>query len=182
MGVIFSAADDVAELLVPFVTSSGGLQDPRAIESAYRAASLGDIAADAFWIRVGLQPDVEGAYLQLHALRAGATEFMARAHASGLAVWCLSNDVGRWSQRLRESLGVEPFLAGAVISSDVRARKPDRKIYQHLLDATRLRPAELLFVDDRAQNVAAAAALGIPGVHFTSERGFPEIAEALFRH
>jgi putative hydrolase of the HAD superfamily len=182
MGVIFSAADDVAELLVPFVRSSGGLHDPRAIEAAYVAASLGDIDADSFWSRVGLLPDVETAYLQLHALRAGALDFIARAHASGLAVWCLSNDVGRWSRRLRESLGIEPFLAGAVISSDVKARKPDRKIYECLVRATGHHPAELMFVDDRASNVAAAAALGIRAVQFTPEHGYAELAEALFRH
>jgi HAD superfamily hydrolase (TIGR01509 family) len=181
MGVIFAAADDVAELLVPFVTSSGGLQDPREIEAAYVAASLGDIDADAFWRRVGLPPDVETVYLQSHTLRAGALEFIARAHASGFSVWCLSNDIGRWSKRLRHSLGVDRYLAGAVISSDVQARKPDREIYERLLEATGHRAEELLFIDDRANNVAAAAALDIRAVQFNPKHGFSELAQALFR-
>jgi hypothetical protein len=29
MGVIYQSADDVTELLVPFVTGNGGVQDPR---------------------------------------------------------------------------------------------------------------------------------------------------------
>ena len=35
------AADDVAELLIPFIRSAGGESDARAIESAYFEASLG---------------------------------------------------------------------------------------------------------------------------------------------
>ena len=180
MGVIFSAADDVAELLVPFVRSSGGVQDARVIESAYEAASLGDIDADAFWLRVGLPPDVEGAYLRLHTLRPGAIEFIGHAHDAGLPIWCLSNDIGRWSRSLRESLGIERLLAGAVISSDVKARKPDARIFECLLKATGHRPEELWFADDRTRNVTAAATLGIQAVRFTPEHGFAGLADRLF--
>lgn len=181
MGVVFSAADDVAELLVPFVRSRGGVQDASAIEEAYVAASLGDIHADAFWTRVGLSPDVEADYLRLHTLNPGTLEFLTRARESRVPIWCLSNDVGRWSKQLRASLGIEPFLTGAVISSDARARKPDRKIYERLLEAAGYRPHEILFVDDRARNVDAAIALGMRAVQFTSSYGYAELETELAR-
>lgn len=47
MGVIFQAADDVVELLIPFVTEYGGEED--VVQSAYLDASLGRISADEFW-------------------------------------------------------------------------------------------------------------------------------------
>jgi FMN phosphatase YigB (HAD superfamily) len=180
MGVLFATADDVAELLIPFIRSVGGERDARAIESAYLEASLGHIDADAFWAHVGLSPDVEQAYLSKHRLAVGALTFLASARRVGLPVWCLSNDVGRWSKHLRESLGIEPFLAGAVISSDVRVRKPDHGIYERLLAETGLRPADLLFVDDRAKNVTAAAALGIPAVQFTGTHDYARLSAKLF--
>lgn len=180
MGVIFSAADDVAELLIPFVRETGGISDARAIERAYLDASVGNLDADAFWAKVGLSADVELAYLRRHSVRYGALAFMARARESGLPIWCLSNDVGRWSQRLRVALGVEPLLAGAVISADVGVRKPDRAIYERLLIETGYSPADLLFVDDRARNVTAAAELGIRAVLFTEDYGYAQLAADLF--
>lgn len=180
MGVIFAAADDVAELLIPFIRSAGGETDAAAIDAAYLEASSGNIDADTFWARVGLDPTVEPDFLATHSLAPGAAEFLALARRHEMPIWCLSNDVGRWSRRLRERLGVEALLAGAVISSDVRIRKPDRGIYEHLLAVTGYRPAELLFVDDRAKNIAAANALGIPAVQFTADYGYARLAPELF--
>jgi 2-haloacid dehalogenase len=172
--------DDVAEILIPFVRSAGGESDARTIESVYMQASLGIIDADAFWVRVGLDPAVEDAYLSKHRLVAGAREFLASARQAGLPVWCLSNDVGRWSRRLRETLGLGRLLAGAVVSSDAKVRKPDRGIYEQLVAATGWRPAELLFVDDRAKNVAGAAAVGIPAIEFTGPQVYGQLSAKLF--
>ena len=180
MGVLFAAADDVAEILIPFIRSAGGERDERTIESVYLQASLGIIDADAFWARVGLDPAVEDDYLSKHRLMAGAREFLASARQAGLPVWCLSNDVGRWSRRLRETSGIERLLAGAVISSDARVRKPDRGIYEQLLAATGYRPGELLFVDDRARNVAGATAIGIPAIVFTGPHDYGQLSAKLF--
>ena len=180
MGVLFAAADDVAELLIPFVRSAGGERDTRAIESAYLEASLGHLGADAFWTRVGLTPEVEPAYLSLHRLATGALEFLLAARRASVPVWCLSNDVGRWSKQLRATLGIEHLLAGAVISSEAGIRKPDEGIYACLLAKTRWQPSELLFVDDRATNVAAAAALGIPAIVFTGPQDYERLSAELF--
>jgi FMN phosphatase YigB (HAD superfamily) len=141
---------------------------------------VGAIDADAFWVRVGLDPAVEDAYLAKHRLVAGAREILAGALQAGVPVWCLSNDVGRWSRRLREKLGIEPLLAGAVISSDAKVRKPDHGIYERLLAETGRQPPELLFVDDRATNVAGAAALGIPAIEFAGPQTFRELSARLF--
>jgi HAD superfamily hydrolase (TIGR01509 family) len=180
MGVIFAARDDVAELLVPFVRAQGGAQDSRIVESAYLAASLGEIDPDTFWQRVGLAPDVEPAYLRSHRLTPGALEFLAKASAANLPVWCLSNDVARWSKQIRRTLAVEPLLTGAVISSDAHIRKPDRGIYERLLAETGLRPSEVLFVDDRESNVRSAAALGIRSIEFEGPRDYERLSAALF--
>jgi HAD superfamily hydrolase (TIGR01509 family) len=178
MGVIFAAADDVVELLVPFVRATGG--DPALVEPAYKDASLGIIDADEFWVRVGLNASVEREYLSAHSLLPGAREFLVRANQAGVPVWCLSNDVARWSQHLRESLGIAALLRGVVISSDVRVRKPDAAIYRHLLGRTGCSPSDLLFVDDRRNNVEAAAALGIPSVRFADGYGYEQLATAVF--
>ena len=125
MGVLFRAADDVAELLIPFVRNRGGVEDAGAIQSAYVDASLGAITADAFWRNVGLRPSLEDEYLSGHALMPGAREILRLANDRGVPVWVLSNDVERWSRKLRDSFAIERWLSGSVISSDATARKPD---------------------------------------------------------
>ena len=178
MGVIFKVADDVDELLVPFVEAFGG--DPTKVNSAYLDASLGAINADEFWIRVGLDASVEGQYLSHHALFPGAREFLLRAKEVSIPVWCLSNDVARWSKILRTTLGIDALLGGAVISSEVRARKPDILIYQRFLERSGYLASELLLFDDRPKNVEAASTLGIRAVCFSANTGFAQVAAAVF--
>jgi HAD superfamily hydrolase (TIGR01509 family) len=72
------------------------------------------------------------------------------------------------------------LLAGAVISSDAKVRKPDRGIYERLLVETGRWPAELLFIDDRTKNVAGATALGIPAIEFTGPHVYKQLSAKLF--
>jgi putative hydrolase of the HAD superfamily len=57
-------------------------------------------------------------------------------------------------------------------------RKPDRKIYQVALDVLQRDPERVVFIDDRAENVAAAASLGIHGVRY---EGSEQLASELVR-
>jgi putative hydrolase of the HAD superfamily len=45
-------------------------------------------------------------------------------------------------------------------------RKPDRKIYQIALDVLQRDPERAVFIDDRPENVAAAASLGIRAIRY----------------
>jgi 2-haloacid dehalogenase len=49
-----------------------------------------------------------------------------------------------------------------------RVAKPDRRIFEILLQRYGLEPAATVFVDDVAGNVRAARALGIVAVQYTS--------------
>jgi FMN phosphatase YigB (HAD superfamily) len=179
MGVIFRAADDVADLLIPFVREAGGNMNANEIESAYLDASLGIIEADDFWNRVGLAPAVEDDYLSRHSLVPGVAGFLRNAKHQRIPVWCLSNDIDRWSRKLRAAFDIEDLLAGAIVSSAVNVRKPDRRIYQFLLDQSGYRADELLFVDDRARNVEAAATIGIRSLRFSLDAGYGPLTEQL---
>jgi 2-haloacid dehalogenase/putative hydrolase of the HAD superfamily len=54
-----------------------------------------------------------------------------------------------------------------VVSAEEGVIKPDPRIYQIALERTGLAPGDLLFVDDSAANIAAAAAMGFHTHHFT---------------
>jgi 2-haloacid dehalogenase/putative hydrolase of the HAD superfamily len=54
-----------------------------------------------------------------------------------------------------------------VVSAEERVIKPEPRIYEIVLERTGLAAGDLLFVDDSAANIAAAAALGFHTHHFT---------------
>ena len=180
MGVIFQAEDDVTELLIPFIIENGGENNSEIIESAYITASLGKISAAEFWQAVKLSPELEDEYLSRHRLMPGVMAFLDIAEQRNIPVWCLSNDVGQWSKKLRVCHGIESRLAGSIISGDIGIRKPDRGIYELLLRKSHSNPDQLIFLDDREKNVQAASALGIKAIHFSSREGFIEAMERVF--
>ncbi len=55
----------------------------------------------------------------------------------------------------------------AIVSGDEKVIKPDRRIYEIVLERTGLAPGDLLFIDDSAANIEAAKALGFHTHHFT---------------
>ncbi len=62
------------------------------------------------------------------------------------------------------------YFDGGIISSEVKYSKPDRRIYEILIEKYSLVAAESLFIDDVEVNVKAAEELGMKGlVTFGSE-------------
>lgn len=60
-------------------------------------------------------------------------------------------------------------IDGKVVSYEIHAMKPDKIIYEHLLNKYDLKAEESVFFDDRLVNTAAAEALGIRSYTITSK-------------
>jgi epoxide hydrolase-like predicted phosphatase len=72
------------------------------------------------------------------------------------------------------------YFDGGVISSEVKFSKPDRRIYEILLQKYGLTAEESLFIDDIEINVRAAESLGMKGlVTYGSEEISKELSAAL---
>ena len=179
MGVIFQAGDDVAELLVPFLEKNGGSRDVDYINQIYFEASSGKMSAKTFWHTVGVDPILENSYLDLHALKPGIMQLLQSCQENDLPVWCLSNDLAQWSEKIRAKFGLETYFKGAVISGEAGCRKPDQKIYQILMERCGFQADEILFVDDRQKNIDMARKLGINTLLCSENSEFHQIAELL---
>ncbi|HZZ30047.1 MAG TPA: HAD-IA family hydrolase [Pirellulales bacterium] len=166
MGVIYQSADDVVELLAPFIKNRGGIADLATVEKLYVRASLGELTATQFWDAVGIPSHLEREYLSQHRLTEGLQAFLANVPSSVGSIWCLSNDVSEWSHALREKHGLARYFAGFIISGDVRSRKPIAAIYEALLSELGLPATDCVFVDDRIKNLNAAKELGFRTVLF----------------
>ena len=73
---------------------------------------------------------------------------------------------------LRDVLHTRVPIADAfdvmVISAEEKTAKPDPRIYQRALERLDVAAAEAIFLDDFSENIDAANALGLIGVHFQS--------------
>jgi len=58
------------------------------------------------------------------------------------------------------------MFEGIVISSRIQKVKPEVEIYEYLLKAYELNPAETVFIDDMSENLAAASSIGIQTIKF----------------
>ncbi|TIC81841.1 HAD family phosphatase [Nocardioides sp. GY 10127] len=109
----------------------------------------------------------------------GTTALVRALHAAGVGQWGLTN----WSSELYHPHAPRheavALLRDVVVSGDVGLAKPDPRIYALTVARTGLRADELVFVDDRADNVRAAEAAGMVGVVFTDAGSLRERLGAL---
>jgi HAD superfamily hydrolase (TIGR01509 family) len=166
MGVIYHHADDVVELLTPFIVEHGGVDDVQIVDQLYTQASLGKLTAEEFWAAVKVQHNLEDEYLAQHRLTEGLIKFLENLPPAVETLWCLSNDVSQWSRKLRQWHSLTKHFAGFVISGDVGHRKPDARIYEATLQKIGRPAVECVFVDDRIKNLDAAKRLGFQTVQF----------------
>jgi len=93
-------------------------------------------------------------------------DLLADLRAGGTALALLSNAGPDYGSYFRHGpLG--DFFAACYVSGELGLLKPHPEIYRHVLDDLGIAPAEAVFIDNRAPNVAGAQALGITGHVFT---------------
>jgi putative hydrolase of the HAD superfamily len=87
-------------------------------------------------------------------------------HARGVRLALLTNNVREWEPLWRSMLPVDEIFETVVDSGFVGLRKPDRAIYELVLERLGLPAEACVFVDDVDVNVEAARELGFAVVHF----------------
>ncbi len=163
MGVLYRSWDDLVELLIPFAREHGSRLSDAEIGVVYRRAMVGELTTSQLWSDLGVRGgavDLDRAYLAGHRVTPGIVELLDGLRERGIWLGCISNDVAEWSRALRATHGLDRRIRHWTVSGEVRARKPDERIFRAFLAQTGLTPEAVIFVDDRRKNVDAAAALG----------------------
>ena len=96
----------------------------------------------------------------------GTVEIMAELKAQGRPLYCLTNAPAETFPIVRSLYDYTNWFDGIVVSGEVGLIKPDRRIYELLVEVHGIRAEESVFIDDLAENVDAARALGFHGIHF----------------
>lgn len=128
-----------------------------------------DQVVDVLCALHGCTPEVARAYLREAIDRqepVRATErLVGELKRAGYRLYVLSNMSREFIDFLRRA-DVYALFDGEVVSCEEGTVKPEPRIYRILLDRYGLDPAQTLFIDDRAANIAAAREAGIDGFLF----------------
>jgi len=79
----------------------------------------------------------------------------------------LNNEARETHEFRVANFGLRQFLKITFTSCYMGIRKPDPRIYPRALGILGMKPERVVFIDDRLENVAAAAAVGIRALRFT---------------
>ncbi len=139
-----------------------------------RAAQHGWITDADHWRWIGQQLAVDDATLaQFRAdffrhdiLDLALIAYIDRLRAAGYHLGLLSNASDGARRIFTEVYPVLPHFDSVTISAEEGVMKPDPRIFQVALARAGVQPHEAVFVDDVAENVAGARAVGMSGVHF----------------
>lgn len=71
------------------------------------------------------------------------------------------------------------FFHAAYYSNELGYRKPEKEIYQLILQKEGLKPAETFFVDDKKENIEAAKAFGIQAYQLTDRNKLTDLLAEL---
>lgn len=114
-------------------------------------------------------------FAQSQPLENGALGILSELAASHKCMLGVLNNEAREPNEYRfERYGLRDLIQVAFSSCYLGLRKPEAAIYRRALDILGKPPERVLFIDDRAENAAAAAAAGVKTIRF-------EGAEALRR-
>jgi putative hydrolase of the HAD superfamily len=157
--------------------------DEKPFEEAYwghRADyDRGAIDGPAYWRRVAIAASRELAPAQIDRLIAADIAIWTRANpvmmewvrtlkSRGLKIVVLSNMPVEISRHIRQCAPWFRDFDYVCFSAEVQLAKPDAAIFHACLKVLHSRPEESIFIDDRAENVEAARALGLQALKFVS--------------
>jgi len=99
-------------------------------------------------------------------LQPGTVDLITGLAAAGQRLALLSNAPADTAEAV-QALPIAAHFEHLVFSCALKSAKPDPECFRATLALLDAEPGEVVFLDDRADNVAGAAALGIRSIHFT---------------
>lgn len=123
------------------------------------AASLGKTLAPQWFA------DLQNRINQVVKISPEMQELLIDLKNQGFPIALLSNTSQARSRFFRRQ-GLYAYFEPILLSCDCNLRKPNRKIYQHLLRMLNLPATSCLFIDNKRKNIQAAKQLGFNVIHF----------------
>ena len=94
----------------------------------------------------------------------------------GYRVYLLSNYGDFLYNQAAPQFTFRNYVDGELISYQIKAIKPDRKIYETLIEKFQIQPEHAIFIDDMKENIDGAKQVGLHGIVF---QDYEQMCEAL---
>jgi len=143
----------------------------------------GDLTANAYWHLIGanngieLNPTQVAGLIQADVdlwgdLNPPMVEWAGHLQRAGIRTGILSNIGDAMAEGLVARLDWIGSFDHCTWSHSLNLAKPEAEIYRHAAEGLATEPAKILFVDDRADNIAAARAFGMQAIQYTNHQQF----------
>ncbi|MDN0094197.1 glucose-1-phosphatase [Yersinia rohdei] len=130
--------------------------------------------SDEMGLSLSFEQFAEGWQAVFVALRPEVITIMKRLREEGHRVVVLSNTnrlhCNHWPQHYPEVAAAADHM---YLSQDLGMRKPEARIYQHVLSAENIPAEQAVFFDDVEANIVAARIEGITAIHVTDRKVIP---------
>ncbi|TFF98741.1 MAG: HAD family phosphatase [Promethearchaeota archaeon] len=84
-------------------------------------------------------------------------------------LFCLSNiNESHWEYLKNKNCGFLDHFDSILLSHEIGMLKPDKKVFEYVIQLAKCKPNKVLFIDDGLKNVQSAEELGIVGLEFNS--------------
>ena len=93
-------------------------------------------------------------------------ELIKQLRGAGVQCHLATNQQSTRAAYMRNDLGYDALFDQSFYSCDLGVAKPDPEYFHRILSSLGVSASQVLFVDDRADNVAAAVGVGLGGLHF----------------
>lgn len=93
-------------------------------------------------------------------------QLIERLRANDVQCHLATNQQATRASYMRSDLGYDDLFDQSFYSCDLGVAKPDPDYFRRILHRLDASASQVLFVDDRADNVAAAVSVGLGGLHF----------------
>jgi putative hydrolase of the HAD superfamily len=138
----------------------------------------GDLSVLDYWRAIGERTDRHWSVSEVHRLWAldytgwfevdpEVLDLVEELHDAGTRLALLSNAGFDFGDPYRRS-PMGSLFETVVVSAEEHVLKPDASIYRDTCVRLGIDPAQMVFVDNRAENAAGAEAIGAVGHHYTS--------------
>ena len=149
----------------------------------------GGLTAQQYWLAVGAHGGLSLTERQVVELIAADNQlwtqpnppmiaWVHRLHAAGTPTGILSNLGDAMTDGVLAAFPWLTRFTHLLFSHRVKVIKPDPAIYRHAMEGLGVAAGEILFVDDREENLAGARAAGMQAIRYTQQEAFErEMAE-----
>ncbi|MBI4060500.1 MAG: HAD family phosphatase [Elusimicrobia bacterium] len=96
-----------------------------------------------------------------------------------MPTYLLSNTNALHIEHIRERYAFPSLVRGAILSHELRLRKPQREIYEAALALSGTAPGETVFIDDLEENCAGARKAGLHAIRYRGAKDLKRRLAAL---